>query len=44
MAKSSSIQKNISRNKLIEKFSEKRKLLKSKVMDKSLSLEDRIMF
>ena len=26
------------------KFSEKRKLLKSKVMDKSLSLEDRIMF
>ena len=44
MAKSSSIQKNKSRNKLIEKFSEKRKLLKSKVMDKSLSLEDRIMF
>ena len=44
MAKSSSIQKNISKNKLIEKFSEKRKLLKSKVMDKSLSLEDRIMF
>ncbi len=44
MAKSSSIQKNISRNKLIEKFSEKRKLLKSKVMDKSLSLEDRIKF
>ena len=44
MAKSRSIQKNKSRNKLIEKFSEKRKLLKSKVMDKSLSLEDRIMF
>ena len=44
MAKSSSIQKNKSRHKLIEKFSEKRKLLKSKVMDKSLSLEDRIMF
>ena len=44
MAKSSSIQKNKSRHKLIEKFSEKRKFLKSKVMDKSLSLEDRIMF
>ena len=44
MAKSSSIQKNKSRHKLIDKFSEKRKLLKSKVMDKSLSLEDRIMF
>ena len=44
MAKSSSIQKNKSRHKLIEKFSEKRKLLKSKVMDKSLSLEDRIKF
>jgi small subunit ribosomal protein S14 len=44
MAKSSSIQKNKSRHKLIEKFIEKRKLLKSKVMDKSLSLEDRIKF
>ena len=44
MAKSSSIQKNKSRQKLIDKFSQKRKLLKSKVMDKSLSLEDRIMF
>tara|TARA_B100001027_G_scaffold211786_1_gene180381 strand:+ start:473 stop:778 length:306 start_codon:yes stop_codon:yes gene_type:complete len=44
MAKSSSIQKNKSRHKLIDKFSQKRKLLKSKVMDKSLSLEDRIMF
>ena len=44
MAKSSSIQKNKSRYKLIEKYSERRKLLKSKVMDKSLSLEDRIMF
>jgi len=44
MAKSSSIQKNKSRYKLIEKFIEKRKLLKSKVMDKSLSLEDRIKF
>ena len=43
MAKSSSIQKNKSRHKLIDKFSEKRKLLKSKVMDKSLSLEDRII-
>ncbi len=44
MAKSSSIQKNKSRHRLIEKFIEKRKLLKSKVMDKSLSLEDRIKF
>ena len=44
MAKASSIQKNKSRKDLIQKLSEKRKFLKSKVMDKSLSLEERITF
>ena len=44
MAKASSIQKNIIRSKLIDKFSKKRKLLKSKVKDKKLSLEERISF
>ena len=44
MAKASSIQKNNSRSKLIKKLGQKRKLLKSKVMDKSLSLEERIKF
>ena len=44
MAKQSSIQKNLNRSKLIKKFSGKRKLLKSKIMDKKLSLEERIVF
>ena len=44
MAKQSSIQKNISRSKLIKKYSEKRKFLKSKIKDKKLSLEERIAF
>jgi len=44
MAKQSSIQKNLNRSKLIKKFSSKRKLLKSKIMDKKLSLEERIVF
>ena len=44
MAKLSSIQKNKFRNKLIEKFSKKRDMLKSKIKDKNLSLEERIKY
>ena len=42
MAKLSSIQKNSNRLKLIDKFSIKRKSLKTKVMSKDLSIEERI--
>ena len=38
MAKASSVQKNNSRFKLINKLSSRRKLLKSKIKDKKLSL------
>ena len=44
MAKLSSIQKNIFRKKLIKKFKSKRELLKSKIKDKNISLEERISF
>ena len=44
MAKVSTIQKNKTRLKLIEKLSSKRKYLKSKIKDKKLSLEERISF
>ncbi len=44
MAKQSSIQKNNSRFKLIEKLKSKRKFLKSKIKDKKLTLEERIQF
>ena len=44
MAKASSIQKNNLRSKMIEKFSNKRKFLKSKIMDKNISLEERLLF
>ncbi len=44
MAKLSSIQKNNFRSKLIDKFKSKREVLKSKIKDKSLSLEERIVF
>ena len=44
MAKASSIQKNQNRAILINKLREKRKMLKSKVRDKKLSLEERIAF
>mgnify|MGYP003310349032 CR=1 FL=1 len=37
MAKLSSVQKNLNRQKLIEKFSNKRKVLKKKIMDKDAS-------
>ena len=42
MAKLSSVQKNLNRQKLIEKFSNKRKLLKKKIMDKNISIEERL--
>tara|TARA_Y100001980_G_C14245868_1_gene92796 strand:- start:219 stop:524 length:306 start_codon:yes stop_codon:yes gene_type:complete len=44
MAKASSIQKNISRLKLIDKLRTKRQILKSKIKDKNLSIEERIVF
>ena len=44
MAKASSIQKNNLRSRLIEKMSKKRRSLKAKIMDKSISLEDRIKY
>tara|TARA_A100000164_G_scaffold327856_1_gene314502 strand:+ start:491 stop:796 length:306 start_codon:yes stop_codon:yes gene_type:complete len=44
MAKLSSVQKNLFRQKLINKYKSKRKLLKSKIMDKNISLEERINF
>ena len=44
MAKASSIQKNIARFKLIDKLKNKRKILKSKIKDKNLSIEERIVF
>ncbi len=44
MAKLSSIQKNNFRSKLINKFKSRRDILKSKVKNKSLSLEERIVF
>ena len=42
MAKLSSIQKNLNRLKLIEKFSVKRKFLKEKIMNKDLTIEERL--
>ena len=44
MAKLSSIQKNLFREKLIKKYKSKRELLKAKIKDKKLSLEERISF
>ena len=42
MAKLSSIQKNSTRLKLIQKFNNRRKALKDKVMSKDLSIEERL--
>ena len=42
MAKLSSVQKNLNRQKLIEKFSNKRKVLKEKIMNKTISIEERL--
>ena len=44
MAKLSSIQKNLFRKKLIQKYKTKRADLKSKIKNKELSLEDRISY
>ena len=44
MAKLSSIQKNLFRQKLINKYKTKRKALKSKIRDKNISLEERISY
>ena len=44
MAKSSSVQKNNLRSKLIDKYKSRRQFLKSKIKDKSLTLEERILF
>ena len=42
MAKLSSIQKNLFREKLIQKYKSRRQFLKSKIKNKQLSLEERI--
>ena len=42
MAKLSSIQKNLFRKKLIKKYKTKREILKSKIKNKNISLEERI--
>ena len=42
MAKLSSVQKNLNRLKLIEKLSNKRKVLKKKIMNKNISIEERL--
>ena len=43
MAKASSIQKNQSRLKLIKKLENRRSLLKSKIKNKKISLEERLV-
>ena len=42
MAKLSSIQKNLFRSKLIQKYKSKRDNLKAKIKDKTISIEERI--
>jgi len=44
MAKLSSIQKNIFRSKLVNKYKNKRESLKSIIKNKDLSIEDRMKF
>ncbi len=44
MAKLSSIQKNLFRKKLIKKFKSKREILKAKIKNKDISLEERISY
>ena len=44
MAKVSSIQKNINRRELVKKFKNKRLLLKNKIKQKDLSMEERLIF
>ncbi len=43
MAKLSSVQKNLFRLKLIKKYQSKRKNLKSRIKDKNITLEERII-
>ena len=42
MAKTSSVQKNLFRKKMIDKYKSKREFLKSKIKNKDISLEERI--
>tara|TARA_B100000676_G_C17689417_1_gene635524 strand:+ start:97 stop:402 length:306 start_codon:yes stop_codon:yes gene_type:complete len=44
MAKLSSIQKNLLRQKLIKKYKSKREILKSKIKNKNLNLDERIAY
>ena len=44
MAKLSSIQKNLFRQKLIQKYKSRRELLKSKINNKNITLEERIKY
>ena len=44
MAKLSSIQKNMFRKKLIQKYKSKRDSLKSKIKDKNISLDERLAY
>ena len=44
MAKLSSVQKNLLRSKMIKKYEIKKKIFKSKIKDKNISLEERIKF
>ena len=41
MAKQSSIQKNLNRQRIVEKFNDRRKSLKDKIMKKDLPIEER---
>ena len=42
MAKVSSVQKNLNRRELVKKFKNKRKNLKKKIMQKSITIEERL--
>ena len=44
MAKQSSVQKNLFRQKLIKKYKSKRESLKVKIKNKNISLEERISY
>tara|TARA_B100000886_G_scaffold303940_1_gene234870 strand:- start:226 stop:531 length:306 start_codon:yes stop_codon:yes gene_type:complete len=44
MAKLSSVQKNLLRQKLIKKYKAKRDILKAKIKNKNISLDDRIAY
>ncbi len=44
MAKLSAVQKNLRRYKLIEKYQAKRKMLKAKIKDKNIGLEERFTY